>query len=239
MNGSSESRKEAKDRKMEVLSAKTKTRIEFWNVRTMYETGKLAQVTAEMRRYKMHIPGVNEGRRTGSVRQTTTTGETVLYSGREDNQHHEGVAVIPRKGMEKSLLVWKPVSSRLMRARLRGRHTNIKLIQCYAPKNDREDTHKDAFHQQLQEEVDVIPRHDLTIVTGDLNAKVGSDNMYCDRAMGMHGFGTRNENGERLIDFCSMNNIVTGGTLFPYQDIHKLTWCSPNGRSEPDQTLDD
>ena len=48
MNGSSESRKEATDRKIEVLSAKTKTRIGFWIVRTMYETGRLAQVTAEI-----------------------------------------------------------------------------------------------------------------------------------------------------------------------------------------------
>ena len=41
MNDSGESRKEATDRKMGVLSAKTKTRIGFWNVRTMYETGTL------------------------------------------------------------------------------------------------------------------------------------------------------------------------------------------------------
>ena len=38
-------RMEATDRRMEVLSAKTRTRIGFWNVRTMYETGKLSQVT--------------------------------------------------------------------------------------------------------------------------------------------------------------------------------------------------
>ena len=51
MNDSGGSREEAIDRKMEVLSAKTKTRIGSWNVRTMYETEKLAQVTAEMRHY--------------------------------------------------------------------------------------------------------------------------------------------------------------------------------------------
>ena len=48
MNGNSESQKEATDRKMEVLRAKTKTRMGFWNVHTMYGTGKLAQVTTEM-----------------------------------------------------------------------------------------------------------------------------------------------------------------------------------------------
>ena len=94
------SRKENNDRKMEVLSTKTQTRIGFWNVRTMYETGKLAQVTAEMRNYNLHILGISESRWTGSGRYRTNTGETVLYSGRDDDQHHEVVAVILRKGME-------------------------------------------------------------------------------------------------------------------------------------------
>ena len=44
MNGSGESRKEATDKTKEVLNAKTNTRIGLRNVRTMFETGKLAQV---------------------------------------------------------------------------------------------------------------------------------------------------------------------------------------------------
>lgn len=51
MNDSGGSREEATDKKMEVLSAKTKTRIGSWNVKTMYETEKPAQVTAGMRHY--------------------------------------------------------------------------------------------------------------------------------------------------------------------------------------------
>ena len=77
MNVSGESRREINDRRMEILSAKTKTRIGFWNVRTMYETGKVALVTAEMRRYNLHILGISESRWTGSGRYGTNTGETV------------------------------------------------------------------------------------------------------------------------------------------------------------------
>ena len=106
------------------VSAKTTTLIGFWNVRTMYEQGRVAQVIAEMKRYKLDILGVSESRWTKSERMKTTTGETVLYSGREDDLHHEGVAIIMKKGMEKYLMEWKPVNSRIIQARLKGRQTN-------------------------------------------------------------------------------------------------------------------
>ena len=124
--------------------------------------------------------------------------------------------MILRKGMEKSLLDLKPVSSRLMKAGLRGRHTDIRLIQCYAPTNKREEADKDAFHQQLQAEEDAAPRHDLTNVMEDLDVKVGSDNLNCDRATRKHRCDTGNENAQRLIDVCNMNNLVIGGTNFPH-----------------------
>lgn len=76
----------------------------------------------------------------------TTTGETVLYAGRDDNQHHEGVAIIFKKGMEKYLLEWKSINSRLMSAKLKGKQVNLTLVQCYALTNDSDDTTRDHFY---------------------------------------------------------------------------------------------
>ncbi|KAL0187117.1 hypothetical protein M9458_018787, partial [Cirrhinus mrigala] len=104
--------------------------------------------------------------------------------------------------------------------------------QCYAPTNDGDDEAKDVFYEQLQSELETAPRHDLIVIMGDLNAKVGSNNTHHDRAMGSHGCGVMNDNGERLVEFCTLNNMVIGGTLFPHRDIHKLTRCSPNGRDK-------
>ena len=129
MTTSGESQKETTGMKLDVISAKTKTRIGFWIVRTMYETGKLAQVTIEMRRYNLHVLGVSESRGIETGRLKSMSGETVLYSGRDDELHREGVAIILKKGADRSLLEWKPINSRLIKARLKGKQNNLTLIQ--------------------------------------------------------------------------------------------------------------
>jgi len=67
------------------------------------------------------------------------------------------------------------------------------------------------------------------MIIGDMNAKVGADNTNCDRAMGKHGCGEINDNGERLVGFWLNNNCVIGGTIFPHKSIRKLTLRSPDG----------
>nr|KAG5695243.1 hypothetical protein BaRGS_008071 [Batillaria attramentaria] len=43
--------------------------------------------------------------------------------------------------------------------------------------------------------------------------------------------GTQNENGELFTEFCTTNDLVIGGTIFPHKTIHKTTWTSPDGRT--------
>ena len=70
------------------------------------------------------------------------------------------------------------------------------------------------------------------MVLGDFNARVGSDNTNRERIMGKHGTGIMTDNGSRLCDICGENDLVIGGTLFQHKTIHKLTWRSPDGRTE-------
>lgn len=67
---------------------------------------------------------------------------------------------------------------------------------------------------------------------GDLNSKVGEDNKGHESVMGKHGIGIRNDNGENLVEFCEINNLVITGTIFPHKPRHKITWISPNGKTE-------
>nr|KAG5698609.1 hypothetical protein BaRGS_027120 [Batillaria attramentaria] len=90
---------------------------------------------------------------------------------------------------------------------------------------------KENFYEQLQAVLDKAPRRDLKILMGDLNAKVGTDNTDRELIMGKHGTGTQNENGELFTEFCTTNDLVIGGTIFPHKTIHKTTWTSPDGRT--------
>ena len=73
----------------------------------------------------------------------------------------------------------------------------------------------------------------MKIVMGDLNAKVEVIiNTNHDRAIGKEGCGRINDIGERLFETCMVYNMVIRGTLFPHREIHKLTWCSPNGNDK-------
>ena len=72
----------------------------------------------------------------------------------------------------------------------------------YALTNDAEDESKGEFYEQLQREVEATPRHDVLIVMGDLNAKIGQDNEGWEKVVGQHGLGRMNENGNRLATFC-------------------------------------
>ena len=74
-----------------------------------------------------------------------------------------------KKGMEKYLMEWKPVNSRIIQARFKGRQTNLSIIQCYAPTNDSNDRDKEAFYEQLQATLENVHCRDLLLVMGDLN----------------------------------------------------------------------
>ena len=69
------------------------------------------------------------------------------------------------------------------------------------------------------------------VITGNLNGKVGSDVEGCERVKGKHGVGTRNDNGEKLCDFCGMNDLEITGTIFPHKEILKQTRISPDRRT--------
>ena len=109
----------------------------------------------------------------------------------------------------------------------------VRLIMCYAPTNEASDEVKDQFYERLNSVLGGNrPQRELTILMGDMNAKIGSCNIGYEEVMGTHGLGDMNNNGERFADLCAEHELVIGGSLFLHKRIHKATWVSPNYTAE-------
>ena len=73
---------------------------------------------------------------------------------------------------------------------------NIKehVILCYAPTNESTYDDNEVFYDRLHALLVKSPRKDITILIGDLNAKVGEDNVSYEQVMGKYGYGQMNKN---------------------------------------------
>ena len=188
-----------------------------------------------MERCKLDILGISEARWT-SYGKTAKHKYRLYYSGHKetDAPHTLGVGIMMSPLAQKALITWEDYGPRLMTATFKTKNPNIKFhfIQCYAPTEGSDVEDKDAFYGLLQDVTSRFSGKDVMIVSGDLNAKVGADNRGHEEIMGSHGIGEDNDNGDRLMNFCNTNGLVIGGTIFPHKDIHKVTWISPDDKTE-------
>ena len=80
----------------------------------------------------------------------------------------------------------------------------------------------EQFYEDLQDLRELTPMKDVLFIIGDWNAKVGSQETP--GVTVKFGLGVQNEAGQRLIEFCKENALVTENTLIQ-QDKRKLhTW---------------
>ena len=103
----SESHVETLEPRTPIMHPKTQLRIGNWSVSTLYAQGKRAQAAKGMREAKLQIIGISESRWCGSGKFILSTGETLLYSGRDDEVLQHGVAIMLNQDAEKALINWE------------------------------------------------------------------------------------------------------------------------------------
>ena len=93
-----------------------------------------------------------------------------------------------------------------------GKPFNITVIQVYAPTTNTEEAETEWFYEDLQDLLELIPQKDVLFITGDWNAKVGSQEIP--GVTGKFGLRVQKEEGQRLTEFCQENVLVIENTLF-------------------------
>ncbi|ESO04609.1 hypothetical protein HELRODRAFT_172276 [Helobdella robusta] len=164
-----------------------------WNVRSLWQTGAYALMKKELERFRYDVVGLCEVRWTGGGEME---GGKILWSGTE-REHVYGVGMVIGEKAKKAPLEYNPVNERMMYARFKGYPRDIDVVVAYAPTMDHSDAEIEAFYDQLEQTLNVLPKKDVKIITGDWNAKIGRDNIGFEEVMGKYGIGNRNNRGER------------------------------------------
>ena len=111
---------------------------------------------------------------------------------------------------------------------LQGKPFNITAIQVYAPTSNAEEAEVEWFYEDLQDLLELTPKKGVVFIIGDWNAKVGSQEIP--GVTGKFGLAMWNEAGQRLIEFCQENTLVTANILFQQHKRRLYTWTSPEGQ---------
>jgi hypothetical protein len=222
------------DLKANKIGNRKRTRFGTWNVRTLFQSGKLNQLAYEANRLNIEILGISETRWTGYGEHKLASKQVFIYSGiqYQNAPHEKGVGILLSPSAFNALMEWSPVNERIIVARFNGRYRNISVVQCYAPTENAPLDVKETFYEQLTCAVNNVHKKDILILLGDFNAQLGSNNSELERIMGRHALGTMTENGELFTEFCVMNELMIGGSIFPHKKSHKVTWVSPDGATE-------
>lgn len=116
----------------------------------------------------------------------------------------------------------------------------ISIINVYAPtatltRDKPEDT--DVFYHQLYEVVDKYDKEsNMLILAGDFNARVGVKLSSEENFMGSWGKGTRNDNGERLVDMLDHFKLYLTNTRFKHRRRKISTWHGTGSLKSKDNT---
>lgn len=135
-----------------------------------------------------------------------------------------GVGLLLSPRALKSLKSAEKITQRIILATFSGNPATT-VICCYSPTNVSDKQEILNFYDELSAIVRSIPKHNLLVIGGDMNAHIGrEDNKH---KFSFHD-GT-NRNGEYLLTFLLENNLQCMNTRFQKRPGKLWTHQSPNG----------
>ena len=142
-----------------------------WNVRSMNQ-GKLEVVKQDMARVNIDILGISKLKWTG-MGEFNSDDHYIYFCGQESLRRN-GVAIMVNKRVQNVVLGCNLKNDRTISVRFQGKPFNITVIQVYAPTRNAEEAKVEPFYEDLQDLLELTPKKGVLFITGDWNAKVGS-----------------------------------------------------------------
>ena len=208
-------------------------RLGNWNVGSL--TGKGRELVDVMQRRKIMILCIQETKWKGQSARKLGEGYKVYHTG-EDTRRN-GVGIILHPDLQESVTEVQRISDRLMGLKFVKNKRVWNVISAYAPQQGCSEEEKEEFREKLEEYIETLPRNEMLILSGDMNAHVGEISDGFEGVHGGRGFGRRNLEGERFLELAEAMNLVLLNTQFKKRRSHLVTYKSGHNETQIDYIL--
>ena len=145
-----------------------------------------------------------------------------------------GVGVMISEKRFEQVVGVRRINERLLLLRLAVDKTILNVVSIYAPQVGRPMEEKEELLAELRKVVSGISRDEEVIVCGDFNGHVGESADGFEEVHGGKGFGTRNVEGEMLLELATAMECCVVNTWFTKEDSKKVTYESGGTRTVVD-----
>ena len=200
------------------------------DLQDMSDARKTAVINNELLRLQVDIAALQETRlaETGSLREKDFT---FFWRGKAADETREyGVGFAVKNSLLNMIEPGEVGTERILTLRLHTTDGPVSLISVYAPTLHSTQEAKDEFYDQLQSVIQKIPTTESLLLLGDFNARVGVDHASWPRCLGRFGIGNMNENGQRLLELCTLHDLCITNTFFQTKPQHKVSWRHPRSK---------
>lgn len=153
---------------------------------------------------------------------------TFFWQGMEsDERRIYGVDFAVRKSILLSVETPSQWTEGILSLRLNTTSGPTHILSDYAPTLCSIAEAKDAFHEEHETRIRAITDKEHLFLFGDFNSWVGADHTSWPRCIGICKL---NENGQRLPELCSFNDLAITNTFYPNKPHHRVSWRQPRSK---------
>ena len=113
----------------------------------------------------------------------------------------------------------------------------LNVFMVYAPHLRIPDEEKERFWNEVFHLASCIPQNEMVVFAGDMNGHIGISNVLYDGTHGGFGYGSRNTDGSRILEFADGLNLVVCNTLFTKQEAKLVTYVAVPVKSTVDYIM--
>jgi len=110
----------------------------------------------------------------------------------------------------------------------------LNVFTVYAPRSGKPDEEKERYWNEVFHLVSCVPQNEMVVFAGDMNGHIGSSNVSYDGTRVGFGYGSRNADGSRILEFADGLNLVICNTLFTKQEAKLVTYVAGPVKSTVD-----